>query len=159
MPYEELKLEVAEARALMEQGRRVEALEVLEQFFDRAHYMLRNFGPDPDLQKAMDAARRLSGEIRGRMTEVVLKGPKLKGPADRDIWQVDIWPGGDRHISELVYLTEEGSWELGEKLHEMYKQKLVRDFNVTRLEMHVQYRSLEDFERKVLSKIAAGTFA
>lgn len=75
--HSDLKVQVAEARALAESGQVVEALEVLEDVFGRIHWWIRNWGPDPKIQKIMDAARRLSGELRGQMTEVTLKGPEM----------------------------------------------------------------------------------
>lgn len=77
MDYRELKVEVAEARDLADHGNTVEALEVLENVFNKVHWWLRNLGADPQLQKIMDAARKLSGQIRGQMTEAVLKGPQM----------------------------------------------------------------------------------
>jgi hypothetical protein len=73
----ELKVQVAEARALAESGQVVEALDALEDVFGRIHWWIRNWGPDPQVQKIMDAARKLSGEIRGQMTEVTLRGPEM----------------------------------------------------------------------------------
>jgi hypothetical protein len=80
----DLKSDVAEARALMQEGRKLEALEILERVYPQAEFWQREEikvtgERDPELDEILNVARRLAGQIRGDIASLVLKGPSLGG--------------------------------------------------------------------------------
>lgn len=80
--YNYLKNDVSRSRVLMEEGRLTEALEVLEKVYDRIN--ARDWGNNPEIEGILNAARKLSGEIRARMTQHT-----MKGPAAGDVYDMD----------------------------------------------------------------------
>jgi len=77
LSHKDLMLIISHARDAMDHGDLYRALELLEVFFEKAHYWLRNFGSDSILQKTMDAARSLAAQVRSKMSQTSLKGPLM----------------------------------------------------------------------------------
>lgn len=147
-----LKGHVSRARDLMERGSYLDALEELEHFHD---YASRWVAGDGEVQRIRDVARRLAGEIRGRMAEVVLKGPALgAAPGTPIMWHVEVWPKRGPHVVENLALTEAEARELGSRLDELMSRKLVMDFTLDRWTS----LPLSEFETRVVDRIESGTF-
>lgn len=83
MSMSAMRRSVAQARDLMESGRLLDAMSVLERFFTETWW----YEDDPELPGVMAAARRLAGEVRGRMATTVLRGARsaLSGAAGEDL--------------------------------------------------------------------------
>jgi len=146
-----LKGFVSRARNLMEQGSYLEALEELEDFEDKSSRWVSGNG---EVQKVRDAARRLAGEIRGRMAEVVLKGPSLGETRQSDLWNVEIWPKKGPRVQEVLVLSDREAEELGSRISGLMRRKLVLDFTLDR------WTSMppEEFNTRVIERIESGTF-
>lgn len=147
-----LKGHVSRARDLMERGSHLEALEELEHFHE---YESRWVVGDGEIQTIRDAARRLAGEIRGRMAEVVLRGPALgRGRGTPIMWHIEVWPKRGPHVVENLALTEAEARELGSRLGELLRRKLLFDFTLDRWTS----LPLSEFETRVIERIESGTF-
>lgn len=73
--YDHLKLQISQARDRFEKGLASDALGILEDVY--TSIVNSDCGPSPEIDKIMAAARKLSGQVRGQMSQMVLRGPVM----------------------------------------------------------------------------------